>query len=110
VVNYAVIIKLLPVLSIIILYHFWIKYLSGTQINKSPNVYEVFKQPFPNVKLTLITTKEIKDISKSLHLKNYQGCDEILLKILKISMLFIVLCFVDRASQYNNVKKRSSCI
>jgi len=74
-VNYAAIIKLLPVLSIIILYHFQKKYLSMTQ-NKSPNVsciYEVFKQPFPNIKLTPITTKEIKDIIKSLQSKNSQG-------------------------------------
>ena len=91
-VNYAAIIKLLPVLSIIILYHFQKKYLSMTQ-NKSPNVsciYEVFKQPFPNIKLTPITTKEIKDIIKSLQWKNSQGYNEILLKILKINMPFIV--------------------
>jgi len=72
--------------------------INSKQINKSPNVsyiYEVFKQPFPNIKLTSITTKEIKDIIKSLQWKNSQGYDEIPLKILKISMPFIVLCFVD---------------
>jgi hypothetical protein len=38
---------------------------NSKQINKSPNVsyiYELFKQPFPDIKLTPITTKEIKDI------------------------------------------------
>ena len=72
--------------------------INSKQINKSPNVsyiYEVFKQPFPNIKLTSITTKEIKDIIKSLQWKNSQGYDEIPLKILKISMPFIVLCCVD---------------
>ena len=78
-VNYAVIIKLLPILSIITSLS---KYLSKTQkpINKIPNVtdsisyvHEVFKQPFPNIKLTPITTKEIKDILKSLKWKNSQG-------------------------------------
>jgi hypothetical protein len=73
-------------------------------------MYEVVKHPFPNIKLTPITTKEIKDIIKSLQQKNSQGYDEIPLKILKINMPFIVLCFVDHASQYNHVKKRSSCI
>jgi hypothetical protein len=71
---------------------------NSKQINKSPNVsyiYEVFIQPFPNIKLTSITTKEIKDIIKSLQWKNSQGYDEIPLRILKISMPFIVLCFVD---------------
>jgi len=40
-------------------------------------VDEVFKQPFHNVKLTLITTKEISYIIKSLQWKNSQGYDEI---------------------------------
>ena len=70
---------------------------NSKQINKTPNVTdsmnyvdEIFKQPFPNIKLTPITTKEIKDIIKSLQWKNSQGYNEILLKILKINMPFIV--------------------
>ena len=74
------------------------KYLSILQqTNKIPNVtdsisysHEVFKQPFPNTKPTPITTKEIKDIIKSLQSKNSKGYDESPLKILKISMSFIV--------------------
>ena len=67
------------------------------QINKTPNVTDsishihvVFKQPFLNIKLTPLTTKEIKDIIKSLEWKNSQWYDEIPLKILKTSMSFIV--------------------
>jgi hypothetical protein len=62
----------------------------NTQLKSKRYVHEVFKQPFPNTKLTPITTKEIKDIIKSLQWKNSQGYYEIPLKILKISMLFIV--------------------
>jgi hypothetical protein len=40
-------------------------------------VDEVFKQPFTNVKLTPITTKEINYIIKSLQWKNSQRYDEI---------------------------------
>ena len=97
-VNYAVIIKLSPILSTFILHHFQTKYLSITKTDKqTPNItdyisysHDIFKQPFPDTKLTPITTKEIKDIIKSLQWKNSQGYDESPLKILKISTPFIV--------------------
>jgi hypothetical protein len=53
-------------------------------------MHEVFKQLFPNIKLTPVTTKEIKDITESLQWRNFQGYDEIPFKILKIVMPFTV--------------------
>jgi hypothetical protein len=44
---------------------------------------------FPRIHLTPITANEIKDIIKSLKLKNSYGYDEIPPRILKISLLYI---------------------
>ena len=67
------------------------------QSNKPTNVsdslnylFEVFKHPFPNINMTPVTNKEIKDIIKSLKWKKSQGYDEIPQNILKISMPFIL--------------------
>jgi predicted lactoylglutathione lyase len=40
-------------------------------------LFEVYKQPFPNIKMTTVTRNEIKDITKSLRWKNSKGYDEI---------------------------------
>jgi hypothetical protein len=67
------------------------------RVNTHPNVfdslnyiYEVFKYPFPNIDITPVTNKEIKDIIKSLKWKSSQGYDEIPQNILKVSMPFIL--------------------
>jgi hypothetical protein len=66
------------------------------QLNKLANesnslsyLSEVHKLTFPNINLTPVTSKEIKDIIKSLKWKNSKGYDEVPLNILKISMPFI---------------------
>ena len=66
---------------------------TSKQLNKTPNVtdsinyiHEVFKQPFPNIKVTPISTKEMKAVIKSIQWNNSQGYDEIPLKTLKIIM------------------------
>jgi hypothetical protein len=53
-------------------------------------LFEVFKHQFPNINMTPVTNKEIKDIIKSLKWKNSQGYNEIPQNILKISMPFIL--------------------
>ena len=52
-------------------------------------LYQVFIRPFPNIKLTPVTTTEITEI-KSLKWKNSHGYDEISIRILKISLPFII--------------------
>jgi hypothetical protein len=54
------------------------------QSNKPTNVsnslsylFEVYNQPFPNINMTPVTEREIKDIIKSLKWKNSKGYDEI---------------------------------
>jgi len=53
-------------------------------------LYQVFTRPFPHIKLTPVSTKEISEIIKSLKWKNSHGYDEIPTKILKISLPFII--------------------
>ena len=53
-------------------------------------LYKVFIRPFPHTKLTPVTTKEISEIIKSLIWKNSHGYDEIPVRILKISLVFII--------------------
>ena len=67
------------------------------QSNKLNNVsnclsylFEVYKQPFPNINMTQVTKREIKYIINSLKWKNSKGYDEIPQNILKISMPFIL--------------------
>jgi len=50
----------------------------------------VFIRPFANIKLTPVSTKEISEIIKSLKWKNSHDYDEIPIKILKISLPFII--------------------
>jgi len=66
-------------------------------INVAPNavhplnyLYEVFIRPFPNIKLTPVSTKEVSEIMKSLKWKNSHGHNEIPIKILKMSLPFIM--------------------
>jgi hypothetical protein len=40
-------------------------------------LYQVFTRPFPHIKLTPVSTKEISEIIKSLKWKNSHGYDEI---------------------------------
>jgi hypothetical protein len=62
-----------------------------TSVSDSLNyLFEVFKYPFPNINMTPVTNKELKDIIKSLKWKNSEGYDEIPQNILKISMPFIL--------------------
>jgi hypothetical protein len=53
-------------------------------------LYQVFIRPFPNITLTPVSTKEVSGIIKSLKWKNLHGYDEISIKILKISLPFII--------------------
>jgi len=53
-------------------------------------LYKVFIRPFPHIKLTPVTTKEISEIIKSLKWKNSHGYDEIPVRILNISLPFII--------------------
>ena len=49
-----------------------------------------FKNPLPNINLKSVSTKEIKNIIKSLKPKNSLGYDGISTKLLKISSPFII--------------------
>lgn len=50
-----------------------------------------FKSSFPNTELKLLSTREVKkNYHKSLKLNNSQGYDEVSIKLLKISSLFII--------------------
>jgi len=53
-------------------------------------LHKVFIRPFPHIKLTPVTTKEISEIIKSLKWKNSHGYDDIPVRILKISLPFII--------------------
>ena len=53
------------------------------------NLHTVHKHTFPQTLMAPVTTKEIKEIIKSLPWKNSSGYDEIPLRILKLSMPFI---------------------
>ena len=53
-------------------------------------LYQVFTRPFTHIKLTPISTREISEIIKSLKWKYSHGYNEILIKILKISLPFIL--------------------
>ena len=54
------------------------------------NLYSVFDKPYPQLNLTLVTAKEIKDIIQSLKWKSSYRYDEVPLKILKISAPYII--------------------
>ena len=70
---------------------------NSTNINVASNaahplsyLYQVFSRPFPNIKLTPVSTKEVSEVIKSPKWKNSHGYDEIPIKILKISLPFII--------------------
>ena len=67
------------------------KLRSYTVDNTTPLHYltQSFKNPFPNINLKSVSTKEIKNIIKSLKLKNSSVYDGISTKLLKISSPFI---------------------
>jgi hypothetical protein len=48
-----------------------------------------FRNPFPTLKLSPVSTKEIKNIIRSIETKNSHGYDEISTKILKIRVSYI---------------------
>ena len=50
----------------------------------------MFIRPFPHIKLTPVSAKEINEIIMSLKWENSHGYDEILIKVLKISLPFII--------------------
>jgi hypothetical protein len=54
------------------------------------NLYSVYKKTFPQIQMAPVTTKEIKDIIKSLPWKSSSDYDETPLRILKISMPLII--------------------
>jgi hypothetical protein len=63
-------------------------------VNSALNyLYQVFTRPFPHIKLTPISTREISEIIKSLKWKNSHGYEEIPIEILKISLPFIISPF-----------------
>ena len=69
---------------------------SSVNINVSSNdahplsyLHQGYAKQFPSMKLAPITTKEIRQIVKSLKWKNSHGYDEIPVKTLKISLPFI---------------------
>jgi hypothetical protein len=53
-------------------------------------LYKAFNNPFPSISLTPTNTYEIRNIIKKLKTKNSSGCDEISMKILKISTPYII--------------------
>ena len=59
--------------------------------NTTPIQYllQAFMNPFPNIKLNSLSTKEVENIIKSLKLKNSYGYDEISTKVLKMSSVYI---------------------
>ena len=70
---------------------------TNTNVNKSTNnhtaidnLHSVYKDIFPQIRMAPVTTKEIKEIIKSLPWKSSSGYDEIPLRILKISMPFTI--------------------
>jgi hypothetical protein len=70
---------------------------NSVSINVAPNaarplnyLYQVFVRPFPNIKLTPASTKEVIEIIKSLKWKNSHCYDETPIKLLKISLPFII--------------------
>ena len=51
-------------------------------------LHQVFASQFPSIKLTPVSTNEIREIINSLKWKNSHGYDEIPIKILKTSLLY----------------------
>jgi hypothetical protein len=62
----------------------------STDCNEALKFLAVFKHPFPNIHMTPVTNKKVKDIVKSLKWKYSYGYDEIPQHILQISLPFIL--------------------
>jgi Notch-like protein len=63
---------------------------TGKNNNNPVNyLFQAYKHPFPKNKINYSTTKKIKEIIKSLKTKNTYGYDEISVKVVKASSLFI---------------------
>jgi hypothetical protein len=62
-----------------------------TSDNKNPTycLSKISHNPFPNIKLSNTSTKEIERIIKSIRVKNLHGYDGITTKILKVSAPYI---------------------
>ena len=54
------------------------------------NLKLIYPKSFPRIYMTPVTANEIKNIVKSLKLKNSHGYDEILPRVLKISLPYII--------------------
>jgi hypothetical protein len=65
---------------------------NGHKLNTTTPMHylpQSFKTPFPNIKLTFLSSKEVENMIKSLKTKNSSGHDGISTKLLKISTPFI---------------------
>ena len=54
------------------------------------NLKLIFPKSFPRIYMTPVTANEIRNIIKSLKLKNSHGYDEVLPRFLKISLSYII--------------------
>jgi hypothetical protein len=52
---------------------------------------QTFTNPFPNIKIKSLSTKEVENIVKSLNSKNSYGYDEISTKVLRMSSPLLAL-------------------
>ena len=62
---------------------------SSNHENPLSYLTRTFNQPFPTIKLKCVSSKEIEDLTKLLKAKDCHGYDEILTKILKLSIYYI---------------------
>jgi hypothetical protein len=62
---------------------------SSLKITPTHYLHQAFLNPFPNMKIKPLSTKEVENIIKSLKLKNSFGYDGVSTKELKLSSLFI---------------------
>ena len=63
--------------------------VSFNDSNPLKYLHQVFTSHFPSIKLTPVSTKEIREIINSLKWENSHGYDEIPIKILKTSLPYI---------------------
>jgi uncharacterized paraquat-inducible protein A len=62
---------------------------NSLMITSTHYLLQAFSNPFPNMEIKLLSTKEVENIIKSLKLKNSFGYDSVSTKVLKLSSLFI---------------------
>jgi len=63
--------------------------VSSNDANPLSYLHQLYTKQFPSMKLAPVSTKEIRQIVKSLKWTNSHGYDEIPIKLLKISLPFI---------------------